>query len=310
MALNWETYNAIPRLYNYTEAKKWYDNIAPIRGCAGKTRPVGRRDQPWFSIWETGAGIHVGYGRDEELSKRQTLVLYHHGGTIQIHRKNRWSCASTNERLDRLLGGNFRTHQYDTWLRTKWHDNGVKRSGWLPLHCNGKRDWGADPAVSTFVRDAAGDLVYLDYVYPTTHKPNKVRMKEALAPFAGFMTFVEGLRKLQGGTLSFTVETQAEYFGWSEHTNYQGQTYPNTPPNLNWGFDMEGTRRQFLQWAASDDYDDRMKAAISMTNSRGGTSARSVLVDILLRLDNTLLDAVVHKEGKLVTDRYKSYTWA
>ena len=310
MALNWTTYRAIPRLPNYTEAKKWHDDVTPIRGCKGKTRPVGRRDQPWFSIWETGAGIHVGYGRNEELSKRQTLVLYDRGGTIQIHRKNRWGSASTNERLDRLLGGNFRTHQYDTWLRTKWHDSGVVRRGWLPLHCNGKRDWGADPAVSTFVRDSAGDLVYLDYTYPVTHKPNKVRMKDALAPFAGFMTFVEGLRKLQGGRLSFTTETHAEYFGWSDHTDYRGQPYPNHAPHLNWGVDVEGVRRQFLQWAASDDYDDRMKAALTMVQSRGKEGVRSVLVDTLLKQDKTLLDAVVHKEGKLVTDRYKVYTWA
>ncbi len=89
--------------------------------------------------------MHVGYGNGE-LSKRQTLVAYHPGGTIAIHRRNRWSSASTNERLDRLLGGNFRTHQYDTWVRCKWFDKTQCAEGIEALKLY-RREWDSDKKV-------------------------------------------------------------------------------------------------------------------------------------------------------------------
>ena len=60
MALAWDTYRAIPMLNNYAEAKQHHDNIVPIRGDQHKLRPVGRRDQKWFNIWESKDAIHVG----------------------------------------------------------------------------------------------------------------------------------------------------------------------------------------------------------------------------------------------------------
>ena len=307
MALGWRTYRSIPRLGNYAEAKRWHDDVAPIRGDEHGTRPVGRRDQKWFSIWMEGGTVHVGYGNGE-LSKRQTLVAYHPGGTIAIHRRNRWSSASTNERLDRLLGGNFRTHQYDMWVRCNWFDNGTVRNGYLPLKSNGERNWDATDAVSTFVRGEGGELVYLNYTYPVTHKPNKVRLKEAIAPFVPFIQFVENLRKLQGGDyLTFTQETRAEFFGWADERDYHGNMRPNPHPNLYWGDDLVANRQQFLAWAASDALDDRMRAAITMVNNRGTGNTRTFFTDMLLKADHSLFDAEVHTDGRLVKDRYKRY---
>ena len=307
MALGWRTYRSIPRLGNYAEAKRWHDDVAPIRGDEHGTRPVGRRDQKWFSIWMEGGTVHVGYGNGE-LSKRQTLVAYHPGGTIAIHRRNRWSSASTNERLGRLLGGNFRTHQYDMWVRCKWFDNGTVRSGYLPLKSNGERKWDATDAVSTFVRGEGGELVYLNYTYPVTHKPNKVRLKEALAPFVPFIQFVEGLRKLQGGDyLTFTQETRAEFFGWADGVDYRGQRRTNPVPNLHWGDDPETLRAQFFAWARSDDPDDRMRAAITMVNNNRQTTVYQFFTDMLLKADHSILDTEVHTDGRLVKDRYKRY---
>lgn len=309
MALNHRTYAAIPRLYNYTDAKRHYDNIAPIRGCAGEARPVGRRDQPWFSIWETDAGIHVGYGRAKELSERQTLVLYSRNGTIQLYKRNRWSSASDHERRERLLGADFRTHQFDTWVRCAWYEGGERRKGYLPLRCNGSTSWKDTPAVSTFVRDETG-LVFLNYTYPVTHKPNKVRLKEALTPYHEFIRFCEGLTKLQGGRkLEITAETKAEFFGWAEHSDYRGNRYANPAPRLYWRGEGAENRAKFYAWAASDDPDDRMKAAITFAqNAYDATKPVAFLTDLLLRdRHDTLLDKEVHTSGKLVTDRYKRF---
>lgn len=307
MALNWKTYNSIPRLYNYAEAKRWHDDVTPIRGDEHKTKPCARRDQKWFSIWMRGKDVHVGYGSGK-VEERQSLVIYHSDGTITLEKRNRWSSASDHERRVRLLGTDFRTHQYDTWVRCAWFDGGKKRKGFLPLHCNGQQNWDAVPASSTFVRDKDGDLVFLNYTYPTTHKPNKVRLKEALEPFAPFVQFVEGIRKLQGGhRLEFNEDTRAEYFGWSEGTNYQGKHYPNSAPQLFWGSEAEVNREQFCRWAMSDDLGDRMKAAITMVHN-SPDKAPAFLRDLLLReRPIELLTEEVHTEGKLVTDRYKRY---
>lgn len=307
MALNWKTYNAIPRLANYAEAKRWHDDVAPIRGCTGKTRPVGRRDQPWFSIWETGAGIHVGYGRNEGLSQRQTLVLYHRSGAIQLHKRNRRSSASDHERRQRLLGTDFRTHQYDTWVRCAWYDRGEKRKGYLPLHCNGKRNWDVEPAVSTFVRDG-DDLVFVNYAYPVTHKPSRDKLKEALAPYRDFIAFCEGLRKLQGDDkLTFTQDTRAEYFGWSGHNDYRGNPTACSAPNLNWGTEVDANRAWFFEKAASSDHDDRMRAAITMVQNTNDKPV-AFFTDMLLReRHDDLLEAHVQTHGGLATDRYKRY---
>lgn len=306
MALNWTTYRSIPRLNNYAEAKQWHDDITPIRGDEHGTRPCGRRDQKWFSIWMRDKTVHVGYGAGE-LSQRQTLVAFDPNGTITIHRRNRWTSASTNERLDRLLGGGFRTHQYDTWVRCKWLDNGVTRRGWLPLKSNGERKWDAEDAVSTFVRDSAGDLVYLNYTYPVIHKPNKVRLKEAFAPYAEFVKFVEGLAKLQGGRLDFTEETRAEFFGWSDYTDYRGKTPAASAPNLYWGVDPHQNRAQFFKWARSEDMDDRMRAAIIYWQNDRDANMKAFFTEQLLKADRSILDAEVRTEGKLVTDRYKRF---
>lgn len=69
MAISWDTYYAIPSLKNYTEAKEHHDRVIPIRGDLHNTRPCGRRDQKWFSIWEAeDKSIVVGYGARDRKS--------------------------------------------------------------------------------------------------------------------------------------------------------------------------------------------------------------------------------------------------
>jgi len=318
MALSYNTYFAIPRLANYAEAKAHYDSVKPIRGDANGTRPAGRRDQKWFNIWMQGQDVHIGYGYSDN-EHRTSLVSYSPGGTITIHRRTRYSCASDNERMQRLLKTDVQTHQYDTWVQCAWYDEGEKRKGWLPLNCNGERNWrGANPALSVFTRDAEGSLVFLNYRYPITHKPNKVRVDEALRPCAQFITFVEGMRKLVGsGGEMFTDDTIAEYFGHRTYKDWNGveRVRPNNPPQLFYGTDAAEKRELFFKQVESDDPNDRMLAAITMDENirqRYGrhkpTPPRTFLKDLLLTMHGTaMLTATTHTTGKFVTDRYKRY---
>ena len=314
MALNYKTYYAIPHLPTYADAKKHYDNVAPIRRDPNNTRPVGRRDQKWFNIWMEKDDVHVGYGWTPD--GRHSLVSYQPGGTITLHKRNRWSSASDNERRQRLLGTDFRTHQYDTWVKCAWYDEGTRHTGYLPLRCNGKRGWDAPEQRSVFTRESDGTLAYLNYTYPAIHKPNNVRLKEKMEPFRPFLTFVEGLRKLGGQSyLHFSQETVAEFFGMGSYIDYKGERceVANNPPSLWWGIDVEGKREEFLVWAQSDDSEDRMRAAISLhqnarSNFQGPSYMKAFFKDLIIRKDpKGLLDRHVAKSGGLVTDRCKRY---
>ena len=310
MALAWSTFKAIPTLRNYTEAKDWHDHVNPIRGDAHGTRPVGRRDQKWFNIWDKRDAIHVGYGTDPE--SRQSLVSYHKDGTILVHKRNRWASASDNERLNRLLNSDVRTHQYDVWIGCAWYDGGVKRKGHLPLQCNGQRNWDAAPKTSVFTRDSEGSLVYLNYTYPVTHKPNKVRLKEAIEPLRSFITFAEGLRKLQGSdSLLLDVETRAEFFGWdAPWKDWNGVVHPRAKPapTLLWGDEAAANREQFFKWATSDDHTDRMRAVVTMSNHDHLKPTLGFLKDMMFRTNpDELLEKTVQTSGTFVTDRYKRY---
>lgn len=324
MALRYNTYFAIPRLANYAEAKAHYDSVKPIRGDDNGTRPAGRRDQKWFNIWMQGQDVHIGYGyadsNNEDINHNRTSVVsYSPGGTITIHRRTRYSSASDNERMQRLLNTDVKTHQYSTWVRCAWYDEGEKRKGWLPLNCNNERSWhNATPALSVFTRDAEGSLVFLNYRYPVTHKPNKVRIDEALRPCAQFITFVEGMRKLVGkdGEM-FTRDTVIEYFGSRTYKDWHGveRVMPNNTPILFYGSDVAERQELFFKQVESDDPNDRMLAAITMDGNIGPrygrmkpTSPRAFLKDLLLTMHGAaMMTPTTHTTGKLVTDRYKRY---
>jgi hypothetical protein len=301
MAINWETYRSIPFLMNYAEAKKHHDNTLPIRGDEYKTRPVGRRDQKWFSIWEASNAIHVGYGYGE-LDKRTKLVTFDPSGSITVHPARRSWGAATHERLSKLLGETFRTHQYDTWVNCVFFDNGTYRRGYLPLRRG---------IPTNFVRHGTHDLIFINYQFPVTHRVNSDKAKEVLRPFVPFLTYVEGVAKLQGRkSPEFSRETIAEIFGWRDGTEkWVMHPSPNSPPNLVWGENAPQHRDEMFALAASDDNMDQLRAAITLChNAHWGTTPRQAFMEHLMRMrPNDLLDKREHRKGRMVTDRYRRF---
>lgn len=299
MAINWETYRSIPFLQDYAAAKRHHDNTVPIRGDEHGTRPCGRRNQKWFSIWEAEGAIHVGYGCGE-LDKRTKLVTFEPSGSITIPH-TRYRGAATHERLSKLLGETFRTHQYDTWVSCLYYDNGDLKRGWLPL---------PNKKPATFMRQDVNDLVFVNYKFPVTHHVDKAKAKEVLRPFVPFLTYMEGLAKLQErATPEFSNETKAEVFGWRDGPAWSQHPAPNSPPNLRWGTDVEQTRADFFDLATSDDHMDKLRAAITLCHSAyWGQSVRQSFMDQLMRhRPNDIFEKREHRDGKLVKDRYRRF---
>jgi hypothetical protein len=299
MAINWETYRAIPFLHNYTEAKKHHDAITPIRGDENKTRPCGRRNQKWFNIWEAGGAIHVGYGYGE-LDKRTKMVTFEPSGAIIVPH-TRYRGAATHERLSKLLGETFKTHQYDTWVRCYYYDNGTHKGGWMPLRTD---------TASVFARQGTHGLVYMNYKFPVTHHVNKAKVKEVLSSFVPFLTYMDGMAKLQGRkSPEFSRETIGEVFGWREGGAWATHPAPNSPPNLVWAQDAEQNRDEMFALATSDDPMDKLRAAITLChNANWGTTPRQAFMEHLMRMrPDDLFDKREHREGRLVTDRYRRF---
>lgn len=296
MAISWDTYRTIPALLSYAEAKKHHDDVVPIRGDEHKTRPCARRDQKWFSIWEANNAIHVGYGSHAHEG-RQKLVTFEPSGTVTVHGRGRGGSAATNERLSKLLGTTFQTHQYDVWVQCSFFDNGEHKCGSLPL----RRD-----VPSTFVRGSEYGLTFVNYKFPVTHRINKPKLKEVLRPMLPFLSYVEGLAKLQErATPTFTAETIAEVYGWADEARRRA----NPPPSLRWGNEVQQNREEFFRLVASDDHEDRFKAAIMLSyNSYYNSSARETLMEKLMRAKpNDIFDKQEHRDGLLVKDRYRRF---
>jgi len=299
MALNWDTQRAIPTLKDYAAAKEWHDKVVPIRGDEGKTRPCGRRDQKWFSIWETKDAIHVGHGISADLDRRIKLVTYNKSGSIVVYNDSRYGHAATNERLSRLLDGFVATYQYDTWIKTWYYVNGAINKGWQKL---------IRGAPSEFVRDNQGRLVFLNYKFPVTHKVNKAAMDRAMENLSKFVTYIDGLRKLHGGRIEFEDATKREVFTTDDPRGYV------SIPNLRWARPnadktLQEVRLEFFDWARSDDHMDHLKAAVTLVNNCAWSSAYidAIREQIICTYRDAVLTSTQHTDGKLVKDRMRRY---
>ena len=316
MALAYDTYYALPRLENYQQALDHYNRVKPIARDPHETRPLGKRKQKWVSIWQdpTTKAISAGYGA-EELSSRKPLVTYHPDGTITIPRTNRWTSASCNERLTRLLGTEVRKHQYDQWIRCNWYDAGELKYGWLPVAHNPGRSWDGVPVINHFVRDPSGRLVFLNYRYPVTHRLDKKVWNETLATFKPFISYYLNLRKIAFGELGtrgqvFDDEAIAEVYGWSDNVTFNGKRYPNRPDYIT-AHDpekRESSLAEFVRLARSDDAGDRMRAMMMYEHATG-----SWCHDHLNQFNHYIMTAFrddvfkveAHTDGSLVRDKYR-----
>lgn len=309
MAISYDTYYALPRLTSYADALNHYENIKPIRGDKYETRPLGRRDQKWMSIWKKDDEVFLGYGARAEDS-RQPLMSFQKSGTVTVHKAHRWHSASDNERISRVLGAPTGTYQYDTWITCAWYDEGGKRKGKLPLRTPQGQWVASTPSEqSMFVRDGVGDLVYLNYTYPVTHKINRDALKHALEPYVPFVNMVKGFLKLQEhgqDYLRFSDELIAEYYGWNERPYYDGRPRPNSPECiLRWGGNVRTNCETFLAFARSEDHDDRMRAAIILQHNSREPALNTWSEVFLTHNRGSVFATETHKHGKVVRDRYR-----
>lgn len=328
MGLSWNTYHALPTLYNYAAAEKWEQNVKPIRGDARGTKPLGRRDQKWRGIYRAEDGsIRVNEGYDYEAMRKiesvkermeannyryapqdlvpQDLITFHKSGVVEVSVK--YSSATLNEVFGSVLSMRVRTHQYDSWVNCSWYDSGELRSGWMPLH---------KTKPNLFMRDGRDGRnernhrwVFLNYTYPTNRKINREGAKAIKARYAPALDYIANMEKLMGKSLSFDNETRGEVWGWKTHPGgNRGPDIPPQPAAVRWAVAEEKARTasNMFTLLESTDTQDHFKLLVWLTC--GWMPPTDSLTDFLRRQfkDQWFTEERV-TSGALVTDKYRRF---
>lgn len=304
MALGWHTLRAFPTLRTYAEALEHYNRVTPIRGDAYETRPVGRRDQQWKSIWlGDDKAVCIGHG-SREISSRSPVVKYYQNGVVELP-STRWMGRSTQEMIERITGIELRTYMYTIWVRATIHTEEGAKKGWWPLKDNNRFVLGTPTAPSPQL---------LNWRYPVKHTLNKQKYQAVMAQYEPFLSYLQGMAKLYDDRTipAYNVDELAEALAVPLDKLYE--TYPQPMYQRN-----REVRERFLKMISSEQVMDHYKAMMwyrAYNRYDGQYWARSgftdikpwdVITDWLKRIHrDEMFDAVPVTTGQLVRDRYTS----
>ena len=199
--LNYRTYWALPQLRSYAAALKHFENVVPIRGDADGTKPVGRRDQKWFSIYMREDKT-ICIGNTWYKDKQKALLAYHPDGRVVIENGIGASCR---ERILRIAGLNIKRYNNEDWVHAISHVDGKEVVGQYPLqlHYNSDRK-------AVFILGENQTPIYLNPVPVFKHTINRQEKAKLTKQYQPFMQYVEVMAKLSAD------ETQ--YNQWSKES--------------------------------------------------------------------------------------------
>lgn len=296
--LNWSTYNALPRLKSYQEALAHFNNVVSIRGDADATKPVGRRDQKWFSIWKRAdKAVCVGYSYWRDKGK--ALLAYYPDGRVAIEQNIGAACR---ERIQRIAGLNIQRRHNEDWVTAAAHVDGEEVIGHYPLQIR----YNSDRKASFILRENATAL-YLNPVPVYQHTMNKKAKAEIMPRYKPFMDYIEVMSKLSAD------ETQ--YNQWSK----ESRDNPRLPaatveerramgiPNR-WEVDWHLT---FVKLIESGETENWYKAMVWLSAGHWKLLLNEAKLTVMHTIHKEYRDVLFTKvrvdAGKLVQDRYGRY---
>lgn len=296
--LNWRTYGALPVLKSYQQALEYFEKVVPIRGDENKTKPVGRRDQKFFSIWkrDTDNAVCVGYAWHSREDGR-ALLAYHPDGRVAIEKPISVTCR---ERIQRIAGLNINRHYNEDWVTAAAYVDGEEVIGHYPmqLYHGGTRK-------ATFILRENATALYVNPVPAYKHIINRNAKAEITARYKPFMEYVSAMSKLSAdepsdNPLVPTVSLQ-EARDMGIHGNSLAHRYGN----------IDEGQAQFLTFVDSGETEGWYKAMLMLGRSGWRVQlneAQDIFTHVLHR---QYRDTVFIKErvaaGKLVQDRYNRY---
>jgi hypothetical protein len=192
--LNYKTYYDLPTLRSYEAALKHFEKVKPIRGDANGTKPAGRRDQKWLSIYkrETDNAVCIG----SMWNKERALLAYYPDGRVAIEQQIGASCR---ERIQRIAGLNIQRRHNEDWVAAVSHVDGKEVVGHyrLKLHRNVDRK-------AVFILRENATAIYLNPVPVYKHTINRKEKAKLTNQYKPFLNYIEAMAKLSADPTQFT----------------------------------------------------------------------------------------------------------
>lgn len=302
--LNWKTYQALPRLRSYAEALAHWEKTTPIRGDVNGTKPVGRRDQKWLSIYMRDIDKAVCIG--SSWNKERPLLAYYPDGRVAIESQIGASCR---ERIQRIAGINIRRRSNEDWVSATAYVDGEVVVGEYPLKLSRNNS-----RIVVFLLHDSNTLhntrpTYLNPVPVYKHLINKQEKAKLTKQYQPFMAYMEAMAKVSA--------PEPDNSPWSKETRdnprmpeatVQERKDIGLTTSLRWG---ANARPEFLTLIDSDEPENWYKAMawISMGHWRMYLSdAKREVTNILYHQHrDTLFTKVRADAGKFAHDRYAVY---
>lgn len=288
--LNWKTYSALPQLKQYEAALAHFNNVVPIRGDAEGTKPVGRRDQKWLSIYkrDTDNAICVG----SRWNKERPLLAYYPDGRVAI-------CsgigASCRERIQRIAGLNIQRFNNEDWVLAVAYDDGKEVTGHYPLGLG----WRTERQAVFVLRDNATAL-YLNPLPVYKHNVNRKASAEITARYKPFFNYVEAMSKLSAD--SADTDPQVPQLNHAERKEL------GIDRSLAYHYD---THPEFISLLDSGDAEQWYKAMVWMSSGRWrfhlSQAVRDTMHVIRRHYKEEMFVKVRVSAGRQVRDPYAVY---
>jgi hypothetical protein len=301
--LKWKTYYDLPTLRSYAAALKHFNDVIPIRGDANGTKPVGRRDQKWLSIYmREDKAVCIG----SMWNRERALLAYYPDGRVAIEQGIGASCR---ERIQRIAGLNIQRRHNEDWVAAVAHVDGNEVVGHYPLQLRYNSDRKA-----VFILRENGVAIYLNPVPVYKHTVNRKVKAELTARYKPFMQYVEAMAKLSADPTQFSQ--------WSN----ESMDNPRIPPaerderaalgipdkHLYTRHNThQDTLRHFLTLVDSGETEDWYKAMVWLQLGHWKlllNEAKTKFTHVVHRYHrDALFTKVRASAGELVHDRYAQY---
>jgi hypothetical protein len=308
-SLNWDTYYSLPVLKSYQQALEHFEKVKPIRGDKNGTKPVGRRDQKWLSIYKRDTDNAVCIGSTWWKDKNKALLAYYPDGRVSIEQNIGATCR---ERIQRIAGININRKHNEDWVRAVTYQDGQEVRGDFPLklsHYN--------PRTATFILRENATPIYLNPVPAITHIINRQGKAAVTAKSKEFVAYLKNMGKLMEGNLPrlerkemhelFEVSAN-DYQAFNLFKNYYSQSSD----------EFATKREKLLALASSGDTEQMYQAMLWLSHaaaddwrSRGYAPVNSCIAmfekALMVQHKDEVLIRTEVRDGRIVNDRYGSY---
>lgn len=115
---------------NYEQARKLWENTAPIRGRAEDVRPLGKRRRDWETIVRVSLGEGENYAYAARLHSTN-VVTWYPDGTMALH-ANGWHTPSTSAFINSVCIFNCVKTRRKLWITCRQWDTGTSIKYPLP----------------------------------------------------------------------------------------------------------------------------------------------------------------------------------